>query len=108
MLLDLALMDLKPSHHSGLFLLFCISRLLMYQNSKQYDVIDLDPYGSAGPFIDPAVHSISAGGLLCVTCTDMSVMCGNYGETCFTKYGAFSIKATYSHEMVSYLVFFAL
>lgn len=82
--------------------------LLMYQNPKQYDVIDLDPYGSAGPFIDPAVHSISAGGLLCVTCTDMSVMCGNYGETCFTKYGAFSIKATYSHEMALRILLYAI
>ena len=32
-----------------------------------YDVIDLDPYGTAAPFIDAAVQSIADGGLLCVT-----------------------------------------
>lgn len=40
-------------------------------------------------------------GLLCVTCTDMAVMAGNSGETCYSKYGAMSIKAKYCHEMVS-------
>jgi N2,N2-dimethylguanosine tRNA methyltransferase len=39
----------------------------------QFDVIDLDPYGSAAPFMDAAVQSVKDGGLLCVTCTDMAV-----------------------------------
>lgn len=56
---------------------------LMYNNREphnQFDVIDLDPYGSAAPFIDAAVQSIADGGLLCVTCTDMPVLSGNYPE----------------------------
>ena len=46
--------------------------MLMYQHreaGQQFDVIDLDPYGSAAPFIDPAVQAVADGGLLCVTCT---------------------------------------
>ena len=46
--------------------------MLMYQHrepTEQYDVIDLDPYGSASPFLDPAVQAVADGGLLCVTCT---------------------------------------
>lgn len=39
-------------------------------------------------------------GLLCVTCTDMAVMAGNSGETCYSKYGSVSIKSKYCHEMV--------
>lgn len=36
-----------------------------------------------------------------MTCTDMAVMAGNCGETCYNKYGSVSIKAKYCHEMVS-------
>lgn len=46
--------------------------MLMYQHRdplEQFDVIDLDPYGSASPFLDPAVQAVADGGLLCVTCT---------------------------------------
>lgn len=45
------------------------------------DVIDLDPYGTAAPFLDSAVQAIDEGGLLCITCTDKSILCGNYSET---------------------------
>ncbi|XP_071813095.1 tRNA (guanine(26)-N(2))-dimethyltransferase-like isoform X3 [Apostichopus japonicus] len=82
--------------------------LLMYQNPSHFDVIDLDPYGCAAQFIDPSVHAVRPGGLLCVTCTDMTVLCGNYGETCFTKYGAYSVKATYSHEMALRILLYTL
>lgn len=37
--------------------------------SDPFDVIDIDPYGSPGIFIDPAVQSVRDGGLLCVTGT---------------------------------------
>lgn len=46
-------------------------------HSKKYDVVDLDPYGSAAPFIDGAVQAVSEGGLLCVTCTDLAVLTGS-------------------------------
>lgn len=44
-------------------------RMLMYQNraiGSRFDVIDLDPYGSAAPFLDAAVQAVSDGGLLAV------------------------------------------
>lgn len=63
------------------------------------DVVDLDPYGTAAPFIDPSIQSIKDGGnlfdnpvsfpfvtpcstgLLCVTCTDLAVLATtNYPE----------------------------
>jgi tRNA (guanine26-N2/guanine27-N2)-dimethyltransferase len=76
--------------------------MLMYQHRdplEQFDVIDLDPYGSASPFLDAAVQAVSDGGLLCVTCTDMTVLSGNFPEVCFAKYGGTPIKARYTHEM---------
>ncbi|XP_051801051.1 tRNA (guanine(26)-N(2))-dimethyltransferase [Acanthochromis polyacanthus] len=76
--------------------------MLMYEmrgKKDRYDVIDLDPYGSPASFLDAAVQAVSEGGLLCITCTDMAVMAGNSGETCYSKYGSVSIKAKYCHEM---------
>lgn len=53
--------------------------------SQKFDVVDLDPYGSAAPFIDAAVQAVADGGLLCVTCTDLAVLNGNHPEVgaCF-------------------------
>jgi tRNA (guanine26-N2/guanine27-N2)-dimethyltransferase len=83
---------------------FHIGDASMYMYEKrdpfvQFDVIDLDPYGTASPFLDSAVQAIADGGLLCVTCTDMPVLAGNYPEVCFAKYGCMPLKARYIHEM---------
>jgi len=58
----------------------------------RFDVVDLDPYGTASPFLDGAVQAVSEGGLLMVTCTDMAVLAGAYPEACFAKYGAWPLK----------------
>lgn len=75
-------------------------RTLMYQHRKdQFDVIDLDPYGCPSIFLDSAVQSIKNGGLLLVTATDMAVLAGNTPETCYSKYGAISLKMKCCHEV---------
>lgn len=75
------------------------ARLHMLQHPYFYDVIDLDPYGTPVMFLDTAVQAVSEGGLLCVTATDMAVLCGSNPEACYTKYGSISLKAGYCHEM---------
>ncbi|XP_023575859.1 tRNA (guanine(26)-N(2))-dimethyltransferase isoform X2 [Octodon degus] len=93
----------KPSHADA--------RMLMYQHQKvseRFDVIDLDPYGSPAPFLDAAVQAVSEGGLLCVTCTDMAVLGGNSGETCYSKYGAMALKSRACHEMALRIVLHSL
>ena len=75
--------------------------LFMHMNAeplKRFDVVDLDPYGTAGPFVDAAVKCIADGGLLCVTCTDLSIMCGTHQPTCFSSYGSVPLKANFCHE----------
>ncbi|KAI1327470.1 N2,N2-dimethylguanosine tRNA methyltransferase [Xylariaceae sp. FL0255] len=69
--------------------------------SKKYNVIDLDPYGTAAPFLDAAVNAVRGdGGLLCVTCTDSGVFASNaYPEKAFSLYGGIPIKGNYSHEV---------
>ncbi|KAK3098987.1 hypothetical protein FSP39_024964 [Pinctada imbricata] len=76
--------------------------MVMYQNrgaKDRFDVIDLDPYGSPHQFLDAAVQAVGNGGLLCITCTDAAVLCGNFGETCYSKYGSMSLRTRYCHEM---------
>lgn len=67
--------------------------------SGKYDVIDLDPYGTAAPFIDAALQALNDEGMLCVTCTDSGVFasCG-YSEKTFSLYGGMPIKGTHAHE----------
>ncbi|NWW12000.1 TRM1 dimethyltransferase, partial [Oreocharis arfaki] len=110
------------------------ARMLMYQSKAErapFDVIDLDPYGSPAPFLDAAVQAVSEGGefggrllgipttpraplnpaspgLLCVTCTDMAVMAGNSSETCYSKYGAVSLKGKFCHEMALRIILHSL
>ena len=75
---------------------------LMYnsrEKGKQFDVIDLDPYGSAAPFLDGAIQAVKSGGLLCITCTDMAALGGSHPETCFGRYGSMPIqRARYLQE----------
>ena len=69
-----------------------------HMDDNRVDVVDLDPYGTAAPFIDAAVQAIkdegdhqliaesttiltATTGLLCVTCTDVSILAtNNYPE----------------------------
>lgn len=81
--------------------------MVMYQHrdpSKRFHAIDLDPYGSPHMFLDGAVQCVTDGGILLVTCTDMAVLCGNSPETCYTKYGALSIKSKACHEIALRIV----
>ncbi|KAL1747568.1 N2,N2-dimethylguanosine tRNA methyltransferase-domain-containing protein [Schizophyllum fasciatum] len=83
--------------------------LLYNHRSSPVDVVDLDPYGTAAPFIDGAVQAIRDGGLLCVTCTDLAVLATvNYPEKCYSNYGGVSVKADYCHESALRLLLHSL
>jgi tRNA (guanine26-N2/guanine27-N2)-dimethyltransferase len=56
-------------------------------SSNKFHVIDLDPYGSATPFMDSALQAIEDDGILLVTCTDAGVFAGSgYPEKCYAAY----------------------
>jgi tRNA (guanine26-N2/guanine27-N2)-dimethyltransferase len=61
-------------------------------------VVDIDPFGTPSPFIESATISAKAGGMLCVTATDTSALCGTYKEPCIRKYGSMPLKTEYCHE----------
>ncbi|KAI5618656.1 tRNA (guanine(26)-N(2))-dimethyltransferase isoform X1 [Silurus asotus] len=105
----------RNTHHNNLTHLIETQNrdasMLMYEaraKNARYDVIDLDPYGSPAHFLDAAVQAVSDGGLLCITCTDMAVMAGNSGETCYSKYGSVSIKSKNCHEMALRIILHSL
>lgn len=81
---------------------------LAVNDGNLFDVIDLDPYGSAAPFIEPAVRCAKDGALLCVTCTDLVVLCGNHPEICYGRYAATPLKGPTTHEMAVRIVFGAI
>ncbi|KAJ6831982.1 putative tRNA (guanine(26)-N(2))-dimethyltransferase 2 isoform X1 [Iris pallida] len=75
------------------------ARVYMLTHPKEFDVVDLDPYGSPSVFLDSAVQSVADGGMLMCTATDMAVLCGGNGEVCYSKYGSYPLKGKYCHEM---------
>jgi tRNA (guanine26-N2/guanine27-N2)-dimethyltransferase len=70
-----------------------------YCDKKGYDVIDLDPYGTAAPFLDSAIQAINTDGLLCVTCTDSAIFASHgYLEKTYSQYGGLPLKGEPCHE----------
>lgn len=62
------------------------------------DVVDIDPYGTAVPFLGAAIQAVQNYGMLCVTCTDMRVLASHDYTKCFYQYGATRSKTTCFEE----------
>ncbi|XP_011295322.2 tRNA (guanine(26)-N(2))-dimethyltransferase [Musca domestica] len=85
---------IEPSHADAMTLMY-----LSTAKEKQFDCVDLDPYGCPNRFLDGAIQSIVDGGLLLVTATDMAVLAGNAPEACYVKYGSVPLRMKSCHEM---------
>lgn len=71
---------------------------LFLLNSAGFDYIDIDPFGTPNPFLDAACKRISRGGVLAVTATDTSALCGTFPNACIRKYWALPKKDAIMHE----------
>ncbi|KAG7363778.1 S-adenosyl-L-methionine-dependent methyltransferase [Nitzschia inconspicua] len=81
----------------------------MLQQQPMWDVIDLDPYGSAAPFLDAAVQAVENGGMLCITCTDMAALGGSHPETAYGRYAALPIQsAKYLQELALRILLYTI
>ena len=80
----------------------------MCASHKRFEAVDLDPYGSAAPFLDVSVQAVADGGFLAVTGTDLPVLWGGSPEICFVWYCATPLKSPTSHEMAVRIVFAAI
>ena len=80
----------------------------MRKDKRFFEVVDLDPYGTAVPFLESALSCIANNGLLCVTFTDMAVLCARKPHVCFYKYGAAPLGKSYCHEQALRMVLFTI
>lgn len=72
--------------------------MILRMKRGEFDVIDIDPFGTPSPFLDSAGYCARRNSLLCVTATDTSALCGTYQEPCIRKYNAKPYKSEYCHE----------
>lgn len=72
--------------------------MFLRMHRGEFDVIDIDPFGTPSPFLDSAGYCSRRNSLLCVTATDTSALCGTYKEPCVRKYNAKPYKSEYCHE----------
>ena len=71
---------------------------LFLLNSSGFDYIDIDPFGSPNYFLDAACKRLSRGGILAVTATDTSALCGTFPKAALRKYWALPKKDAIMHE----------
>lgn len=71
---------------------------LFLLNSKGFNYIDIDPFGSPIKFLDSAISRISRNGILAVTATDTSALSGTYKSACSRKYWAVPLRNYMMHE----------
>ncbi len=66
---------------------------------ESFDFIDVDPFGPPVAFIDSAVRALENKGILAVTATDTSALCGTYPRACRRKYDSSSLRTEYYNEL---------
>lgn len=71
---------------------------LFLLNSKGFDYIDIDPFGTPNPFLDSAMKRLARDGILAVTATDTAPLAGTYPKTCKRKYWALPLRNHMMHE----------
>ena len=71
---------------------------LFLLNSTGFDYIDIDPFGTPNPFLDAACKRLARDGILAVTATDTSALCGAFPDACIRKYWAVPKKGALMHE----------
>lgn len=64
-----------------------------------FDYIDIDPYGTALPYMDQAIESVKNGGYVALTATDLSALTGSVKSKTSLRYGAYISNDAFKHEM---------
>ena len=72
-----------------------------------YDLIDIDPFGTPAPFLETALKQINIDGLLGITATDMTVLCGVYPELAKKRYGGKTLRTDYCYELGARVLMYA-
>ncbi len=89
----LAKENLKVNELDNVEIVHKDANVLLSENFRTFNVVDLDPFGSPNPYIDSAIRScITKNGILCMTATDTAVLCGAYKKACIRNYDAIPLK----------------
>ena len=67
--------------------------------NRRFDLVDVDPFGSPAPYLDSALAAVKSGGILAFTATDLATLCGRYPRASMEKYGAFTFRSEFCHEV---------
>jgi len=68
-------------------------------NQRDYDWIDIDPFGTPAPFLESVIKSVKKGGILGIAATDTAVLCGAKPSICLKRYGSYSMKKVAAKEV---------
>jgi len=71
---------------------------LFILNSKGFDYMDIDPFGSPNFLLDSAIKRLGRDGILAVTATDTGALCGSYKNACLRKYSGNPLRNEFCHE----------
>ncbi|OIR21640.1 MAG: hypothetical protein BEU01_02255 [Marine Group III euryarchaeote CG-Epi4] len=66
---------------------------------RQYDWIDVDPFGTPAPYLESIIENVNDGGILGIAATDTAVLCGAKPSICFKRYGAYSMRRVAAKEV---------
>jgi len=72
---------------------------LFLLTNKVFDYIDIDPFGCPNRFLDSTIKKIHHNGIIAITATDTSALCGTYENACKRKYWATPLRNHMMHEI---------
>ncbi len=74
------------------------ANIFLYKN-KNFDYIDIDPFGSPVGFLESAISSLKTGGLIGITATDTASISGAYPFKAIRRYGSKPLDVEFYHEV---------
>jgi tRNA (guanine26-N2/guanine27-N2)-dimethyltransferase len=75
------------------------ANVVLFENSRRFNFVDLDPFGSPAPFLDAACAALGRRGILALTATDTAPLCGTHPRACIRRYGAAPLRTEYCREL---------
>ncbi len=75
---------------------------------ERFSFVDIDPFGSPAPFIESGLRCVVNRGVISLTGTDSTVLCGVYPRIARRRYFGYSLRTDYCHEVGLRLLYGAL
>ncbi len=91
-------MNLEKEDCQGLEIEVSTRELSSLLHQEKFDFIDIDPFGSPIGFLDAAMKALRHQGILAITATDPSALCGSYPRTGLRRYGNWVPRNPWTHE----------